>query len=383
MPRGEASVSELSKAIEAIYDCAIDPERWRTTLPALGKIMDSPYGALAIHDYSRQFTDRVYDFGYSQEYLRSYQEKYAALNPLPAKLVVQPIGEPATTGMLVDEEQFRHSEFFNDYLKPWGIYDSVAGVMLRSERRSALLFFNRNLEQPKYNDADLHIFRLLSPHVRRAVTISDLMDIKTLETHTLSATLDKFSAGVIIVDVEGRVLHANDAAQRMFSTGVPVRLVDNRLSADEFDSSDDLNRAVALACNDETSIGPGGIGVALKGVDGRPAVAHVLPLARGELRTRLMPQATAAVYVSNFLHSLPTDMTGVAKLFELTPAESRMLEFLMQGVTLMESARKLSITEATAKTHLSHIFSKTGVTRQSALIALIDGLIPPVKSATA
>jgi hypothetical protein len=39
----------------------------------------------------------------------------------------------------------------------------------------------------------------LAPHIRRAVTISDVIDLKSLEAQALSATLDKFNAGVAVV----------------------------------------------------------------------------------------------------------------------------------------------------------------------------------------
>jgi DNA-binding CsgD family transcriptional regulator len=44
---------------------------------------------------------------------------------------------------------------------------------------------------------------------------------------------------------------------------------------------------------------------------------------------------------------------------------------------LNETAATLGITRATSKTHLEHIFLKTGVTRQAELMRLWTGLISP------
>jgi DNA-binding CsgD family transcriptional regulator/PAS domain-containing protein len=382
MPKCEPSIREFSKVVEAIYDCAIDPDHWRATLPMICEFMISPYGALAIHDYDQERTGRLYDHGFDEQYLRLYAEKYGALNPLPAKMQSLPVGKPATSAMLLDEEEFVASEFYTDFLKPWGIYDAIFCVVLRSDRRNAVLLFNRREKQPRYGEVELQLFRLLEPHVRRAVTISDIIDIKTLEAHTLSATLDNLQTGVIIVAADGRVLHANDAARCMFAAGGPVRSVKGRLSAHEAEAGDELGCALAHACKNEAGIGASGIGVALSGPPGEPAVAHVLPLARGNLRTRLVPQAIAAVFVSQSGSSLPADMSAIAPAFNLTPAEARLLEHLVQGATLVNVARTLGISEPTAKTHLSHIFSKTGVTRQADLVALVDRLMPPIKHPT-
>jgi DNA-binding CsgD family transcriptional regulator len=56
------------------------------------------------------------------------------------------------------------------------------------------------------------------------------------------------------------------------------------------------------------------------------------------------------------------------------------LASLFAGRTLAETTATLSITRPTAKTHLEHIFSKTGVTRQAELMRLWTGLISPMGS---
>jgi DNA-binding CsgD family transcriptional regulator len=46
---------------------------------------------------------------------------------------------------------------------------------------------------------------------------------------------------------------------------------------------------------------------------------------------------------------------------------------------LVEAAAALGIAETTAKTHLSRIFAKTGVSRQAELVALVHRLTPPLQ----
>jgi DNA-binding CsgD family transcriptional regulator len=228
-------------------------------------------------------------------------------------------------------------------------------------------------------DREVSLLRLLAPHIRRAVTISDLMDLKALEAQALAATLDNFAVGVIIVAEEHRILHANDAARAMFAAGSPVCSVNGRLSVRGSNGACELGKAIALAQQNEAAIGAAGIGVALGGPAGGPAVAHVLPLARGDLRTRLMPQATAAIFVTQAGLAPPAAVAALAATFKLTPAETRMFDRLAAGATLAEAAETLAIAETTARTHLSRILSKTGVARQADLVALIHRLSPPVR----
>lgn len=79
--------------------------------------------------------------------------------------------------------------------------------------------------------------------------------------------------------------------------------------------------------------------------------------------------------------SLParqTMMLGQASLtannFGLTPTETKVLGLLASGATFAKAAKALEMSENTAKTHLDRIFSKTGVSRQTDLIALVIAL---------
>jgi DNA-binding CsgD family transcriptional regulator len=75
----------------------------------------------------------------------------------------------------------------------------------------------------------------------------------------------------------------------------------------------------------------------------------------------------------------PAAVKALSANFKLTPAETRMFEQLATGATVAEAAETLAIAKTTARTHLSRILSKTGVTRQTDLVALIHRLSLPVK----
>jgi DNA-binding CsgD family transcriptional regulator len=61
----------------------------------------------------------------------------------------------------------------------------------------------------------------------------------------------------------------------------------------------------------------------------------------------------------------------LSELFGLTHAERRLALALFEGSSLQQAAAKLCISVNTASVQLSRIFEKTGVNRQSALVALL------------
>lgn len=91
-----------------------------------------------------------------------------------------------------------------------------------------------------------------------------------------------------------------------------------------------------------------------------------------------MPQATAAVLITHDERIAVADVRALARNFDLTAAETRLLEQLVRNATLADAARALGVSQETARTHLAHIFSKTGVSRQADLLMLVDRLAPPI-----
>ena len=108
--------------------------------------------------------------------------------------------------------------------------------------------------------------------------------------------------------------------------------------------------------------------------DATAAIAHAVPLGGG-LRNRSIN--TVAVFVTP-TETLPIEVSTIARIFRLTPAESRLLKHIAGGFYLIEAATALGINETTAKTHLKHIFAKTGVSGRTNLLALIGRLVPPI-----
>lgn len=195
----------------------------------------------------------------------------------------------------------------------------------------------------------------------------------------LGTTLDSLAAGVVIVTDKGQILHANDAAKRMLDTKSPILSLGGCLAALQADATRELRKAIAASA-DGSSIGAAGIGVPLVERDMRAATAHVLPLGRYG-SPPLASGAAAAIFVTRVETSLPVDVGVLARIFGFTPAETRLLKQLIAGASLMEAASALGISVATAKTHRNHIFMKANVSRRTELLALMGGLLPPLRRA--
>jgi hypothetical protein len=72
-------------------------------------------------------------------------------------------------------DMWMKSPLYQELAKPQGLIDTVQSIVLRAPGRIGVLAVNRHESVGFATDRDIAAVRLLAPHVRRAVTISDLM----------------------------------------------------------------------------------------------------------------------------------------------------------------------------------------------------------------
>jgi DNA-binding CsgD family transcriptional regulator/PAS domain-containing protein len=369
----------LSDLIGLIYDCTLDPALWPEAISAVGDAANCFAGMLAVTDPESSEVRFAHTWNYDPMWLARLPDHAEEIAYLQKDFLArsQGLGEPASAYREVPEPY--ESRYYKEWAKPQGIVDALSLIVLRQPDRLGLLSYSRHESRGLVTEEDIAVLRLLAPHIRRAVAIGDLLDMKTLQQQAFEATLDSVTVGVVIVAQEGRILHANETARDMLDARWPILSSGGYLAATTSQFSKELLNGIALAKVDETKAFPTGVGVPLSDADHGAAVAHILPLARGQRRTRLVPQATAAVFVARDATPLPTEFGAVARMFGLTQAETRQLEQVMAGATLREAAAALQVSEATARTHREHIFTKVGVSRQADLVALVRRLVPPIR----
>jgi len=196
-------------------------------------------------------------------------------------------------------------------------------------------------------------------------------DVEATLSEALRATLDNIAVGVIIVGGDSRILHANQTARRMLNARSPIVSLGGRVGALRADLTDELRQALAQVIQSPHC--KSGISLPLVNRDMTAATAHVVPLS-----LRDAPCGFATIFVASASSSSSVDLSTVGRIFRLTPAESRLLKYLVAGTTITEAAAALAVSEATARTHQSHIYSKLGVSRWTDLMILIGRLLPPI-----
>jgi PAS domain-containing protein len=325
-PDDVASIAAFSHAVECIYDCALDPTRWPSAIREVCEATRCMAGAINVSDLITGTHRLQQQWNFGAEWLERmvhYGPDIAEmLNSVP-NLQTRPLDEPLVGMRDVDPEVLQRSRYYNEWLRPQGVIDAIHLTVLRQHNRIGGFAMSRHESAGFMSDRDVAILRLLAPHIRRAIAISDVLDMRAVEIDTFEASLDLIGTGILLVDGNATIIHANKAARAMLSAGSPIRSERGQLRTHWPETSSALMAAITKADGDEAAIGSAGMGVPALRADGEPALIHVLPLMRGDIRARIAPRASAALFVTPAGDGFGTPAAALAALFDLTAAEMR------------------------------------------------------------
>jgi DNA-binding CsgD family transcriptional regulator/PAS domain-containing protein len=375
---GMQTEENLPKLITQIYDAALAPDLWTDVLSRIGEFVGGEGGGIVSKDAVTKASTPHYHFGVDPDYVRIYSQthsKFDSLSTLPLFDLEQVVSVPE----LVPYHEFRQGRFFHEWMSPQDWVDTASAVLEKSASSCLFLAVLRTRERGLVDDEMRQRMVLVVPHVRRAMLIDRMIDQKTAQASALADTLDNISAGVFLVDGDGRIVHANASGEALLHERSVLRAGDGRLAAIATDANQELNRSLTSAGGGDTAFGAKGVAMPLAARDGERYVAHVLPLTTGERRQAGAGYAaTAALFVHKATLEVPSPPETIARVYNLTPTELRVLLAVVEIGGVPEIAQALDIGESTVKTHLHRLFAKTETTRQAELVKLVAGFSNPL-----
>ena len=199
--------------------------------------------------------------------------------------------------------------------------------------------------------------------------------LSRVDAHALisAATLDVMAMPILILDAEGHCIDTNAAADRLLATTRLIRISGGVLVIADQDARRQVADAVKVAAAGAGPPSRRATVVALTLEESRRYAAEVTPLSRESERNG----GLAALLLQEIgkLQPLPDEI--LVKLYGLTRAEARLVTLLAQDLSLEDAAAALGVARTTAKTHLQHVFEKTGTKRQQQVIRLALTAIAP------
>lgn len=369
---------QLSALIGDIYDAALDPAQRTDVIEKIASFTGGHSGGL-LSKHSLGHSENLYCYiGADPESLKAYSESYPKLDPT-AETHSFGVAQVVSATDLVPYEEFRRGRFYREWARPHGWVDVASAVIEKSATSCTFLSVVRHEASGKVDDEMRRRMALVIPHVRRAWLVGKTIMLGQAEAACFSDILDCLSAGMILVDGIGRVVHANAAGNAILGAADFLRTVHGRLVAGDAPTNAAFREILAAADGGDAAIGVKGIALPLTAHDGERYVAHVLPLTSGARRhAGLAFNAVAALFVRKAALEAFATPEIIGRMYKLTPAELRVLLAIVDIGGVPEVAAALGVASTTIKTHLNRLFEKTGVCRQADLVKLVAGFSTPL-----
>jgi len=368
----------LSDTIMAIYDGALASDGWFKALRRIADFSGSAGCRIIIEQNPGGPMILSVEEGSEYQSTGTRIELEGLANSAEQASLV-PIGQPLVRSRMASEL------ISPDSVEPWrsdDVGDVLTVLLLSSTSGSIILETMKTKPQGIYSEAELERMGMITPHIVRAIRISDSLHVSRLTSEILETGLEALTTGIYFISRQSRVVYLNRQAREQVRYGRVLRLVDDQLVATDRGSQKLLQAEFDKIENDLELNDRAGCSVALADGAGSGYVAHVLPL-RGVRQSRIAEHfaAIAAIFVQDPATAPSLANAAFSKLYGLTDGEQRLLNGLVPGLSLAEAARPLGISEATAKTHLRRIFAKTKTSKQAELLYLLMTSTPPTITA--
>ena len=374
-------VDLVSHLIGDIYDAALDSALWTDVLEQTCQFV----GGTAASLYSKEVVARQgaarYNWNMPADALTAYFNDHVRFDPVTVSQFFFQVGDIYSIADLMPYEEFVATPVHQKWAKPNGWVDHLAATLDKSANGFALFGVFRGERQGLVDDGMRHRMRLLVPHMRRAVLIGNVIDVHRAGSSALSDAFDAIGSCVYLVDRSGRIVFVNEAGQALCDSGTVLSRPRNVLTATDPHAARILRDLLVAANDGDSAIGVSGIAVPLLEQSDHGWFAHVLPLTSGARRREgRVHSAVAAIFVRKVSAYAPPPLETVARRYKLSPGEVRVLQAMMSVTGVSKTAAALGIAETTVKTHLQHLFAKTGVHRQADLVKLVAAHADPFRS---
>ena len=370
MPQRKATVLEL---VDGIYAAAEDPRLWNVFFERLAESARATLAGFVFEDFTRHRASVAGGAHFDPSVQERYANYYSARNPwLDASLPYARTGLIVTSQELVPDRDFVKTEYYADFLRKIDARHLLGTVVLREKTALAQVSLLRPGRRGAFDDRDVALMKALSPHLQRALRLHQRIVDLECERSAVSDCLDRAAFGVILLDATGRVAFCNRYARAILARRDGLSVVQGELLAASHGETSALRKAIAEAIREPRSLdgaSTGFLAVSRPSLR-RPLSVFVSTLARPQ-NIFEEPRAAAALFINDPEAEVETDASILGRLHGLTQSETRLAGRLMHGDSLEEASKVLEITIGTARTHLKHVFEKTGTGRQGELVRLL------------
>lgn len=371
---GGGTVNEAEgRFLDALYKGVSDSGQLTLALELIQSMFGCRSAVLVMVDARDPMANFVETSGTLHQSLQLYVEKYAQIDPAPARFLSLPAGRAMSTDRLFTPEERATGKFYNEFFKPIGLIETLGGPLYSSDGNFAMIALMRGEDRGSFDEDDVARLEHLMPHMARALQLRRTFFRIDSRNVGLQATLDRLQAGLILLAADGEALFVNAAMRALAKQN--DGLVLGRDERPRVTNLEARHRFEALLEN-VSSGGFGGI-VAAPRSGGRDYVVLVAPSPSSPMRSNWERGGPGGAIV--VVHDPDSGANNTSEILEqglgLSKGASRLVAALAADHDLKTFAESEGVTIHTARFHLRSALSRTGTKTQAEVVRIAVRLL--------
>jgi DNA-binding CsgD family transcriptional regulator/PAS domain-containing protein len=357
----------LSELIGSIYDTVVDPSACPTMLNGLADLLGATGGAQVGAYNSRAHSVAMLAPRIDPKELPSFSKYWANVW---RQCDQHPIGAVIIPEMRISHPDRCRADIFNGSSKPQRPERMMGATLLTEGFVSTVVSVSRPYSEGEFEAGQTQLFAALIPHLQRAVQLRIRLAALDGPPTSSAEMLNRLPHAVMLVDAGARVIFANQAAARMLGAGNGLSLDRDGLKAETTEDTRRLRRTIADCAEPANELGGEGGRFRLSRRDRGPLTMLVIPH-RTQVTWIDILRPTAILFIAEAEQAAVLRSERFSQDFGLTRAEAVFAVEISKGDGLQATASRLGVSLTTVRTHLAHVFDKTGTRRQAELVRLI------------
>ena len=365
---------ELLAVVDRLYDAVADLDKWPAFLEVATTLFSARGAQIGHFDLvnSRLSFNIVHGYDWSAEHFRRY-ESLMSEDPRIPYFSANPF-KPVHCRMSLTDEELHASRVYQEVLSVGGVEYSLGVNLVEDSRTLTYFIVLRDRMQSAFTGRDCDLMAVLIPHLNRAIKLQRDLGLVEFGRSVAFDALDSMALGIIIIDADAQIKFSNEAAREIVEANDGLRFVGQRLVIDGSDGDGIRIRAQRLIRAALSGSPPPGEAfqvVRPSGGEAYPVLVSALWGNQLRFGWSTLNEPLAIVYIRDPDRPEETRAETLQRLYGVTPSQARLTELLATGCSLQHAAKKLGITEVSARQYLKLIFQKTGTHRQAELVRKI------------
>jgi len=366
MRKKETLISLIAK----LYGAAMQPDDWPMVLASIAHLFDGHAAFTMTVGAGAHDSPDLNIYNLPIESFVAYGEHYFQHDLWSPPWISQGlhgVGSVYSGDQLVDEKTFRRSVWFNEFLSPLDIEHSLFASLSDGSPKPAILVIDRPLGSKPFTTYDRTKLRPLADHFSKALAISRQFQILNAGIEAHEEAIASLKLGIVSINYNAKILYANTLASFWLNNEKDLGVKAGVLHAKSPESNQQLAFMLASAKQ--------GLSHSWKMRRESPKPSLIiksLPIGKLETGVELCDTfQNGKILLLLTEESVATDSYELfAKRYRLTRQESKVLQGIVEGLSLKEIAQKHHVSHNTVRTQIAKLLEKTYCKRQRDLIRL-------------